>query len=251
MSKRAIDFFQPIDMEDPADKIIQQIRDMIHEGVLKPGDRLPSEKRIEERVGIGRGHVTRALRRLETYGILRTVPQSGSYVAAIGIDALESLATNILKLNDQNLESLMDVKFVLEKYAAESAVKSVTDEQIEELEEVSRSIAAKIEDGQVSFDEDMVFHLKIADMVQNAVLRSLLTLLSSQAITLFKDLEEKVGREKLMLRLHDAIEEHEEIVVALRARDSEQLVSVIAKHYDRAKFFRSHLDLENNSFQDS
>ena len=74
MSKRAIDFFQPIDMEDPADKIIQQIRDMIHEGVLKPGDRLPSEKRIEERVGIGRGHVTRALRRLETYGILRTVP---------------------------------------------------------------------------------------------------------------------------------------------------------------------------------
>ncbi len=241
MSKRAIDFFQPIDMEDPADKIIQQIRDMIHEGVLKPGDRLPSEKRIEERVGIGRGHVTRALRRLETYGILKTVPQSGTYVAAIGIDALESLATNILKLNDQNLEALMDVKFVLEKYAAESAVRTVTDEQIEELESVSRSIADKIDKGLVSFDEDMVFHLKIADMVENPVLRSLLTLLSSQAITLFKDLEEKLGREKLLERLHDAVKEHGEIVTALRARDSEQLISVIAKHYERAKYFRSHL----------
>ena len=241
-TKRAIDFFQPIDMEDPADKIIQQIRDMIHEGVLKPGDRLPSEKRIEERVGIGRGHVTRALRRLETYGILRTVPQSGTYVAGIGIDALESLATNILKLNDQNLESLMDVKFVLERYAAENAVKTVTDEQINELEEVSQSIAAKIDKGQISFDEDMVFHLKIADMVQNPVLRSLLTLLSSQAITLFKDLEEKLGRDKLLERLHDAVEEHEEIVAALRARDSDQLVAVIAGHYERAKFFRSHLN---------
>ena len=241
-SKKAIDFFQPIEMEDPADRIIQQIRDMIHEGVLKPGDRLPSEKRIEEKVGIGRGHVTRALRRLETYGILRTVPQSGSYVAAIGIDALESLATNILKLNDQSLESLMDVKFVLEKYAAESAVKTVTDEKIEELEEVCRSIAEKIDHGQISFDEDMVFHLKIADMVENPVLRSLLTLLSSQAITLFKDLENELGRDKLLERLHDAVGEHEEIVAALRARDSEQLVSVIAKHYERAKYFRSHVD---------
>lgn len=242
MSKRAIDFFQPIDMEDPADKIIQQIRDMIHEGILKPGDRLPSEKRIEERVGIGRGHVTRALRRLETYGILKTVPQSGTYVAAIGIDALESLATNILKLNDQNLEALMDVKFVLEKYAAENAVKTVTDDQIAELESVSRSIAEKIDKGLVSFDEDMVFHLKIADMVENPVLRSLLTLLSSQAITLFKDLEERLGREKLLERLHDAVKEHGEIVSALRARDSEQLISVIAKHYERAKYFRSHLE---------
>jgi len=241
-SKKAIDFFQAIEMEDPADKIIQQIRDMIHEGVLKPGDRLPSEKRIEEKVGIGRGHVTRALRRLETYGILRTVPQSGTYVAAIGIDALESLATNILKLDDQNLESLMDVKFVLERFAAESAVKTVTNEQIEELEKVSRSIAAKIDHGQISFDEDMVFHLKIADMVQNPVLRSLLTLLSSQAITLFKDLEEKLGRDKLLGRLHNAVEEHEEIVEALRARDSERLVTVIAKHYEEAKSFRSHMD---------
>lgn len=242
MSKRAIDFFQPIDMEDPADKIIQQIRDMIHEGILKPGDRLPSEKRIEERVGIGRGHVTRALRRLETYGILKTVPQSGTYVAAIGIDALESLATNILKLNDQNIEALMDVKFVLEKYAAENAVKTVTDDQIAELESVSRSISEKIDKGLVSFDEDMVFHLKIADMVENPVLRSLLTLLSSQAITLFKDLEERLGREKLLERLHDAVKEHGEIVTALRARDSEQLVSLIAKHYERAKYFRSHLE---------
>jgi len=217
---------------------------MIHDGVLKPGDRLPSEKRIEERVGIGRGHVTRALRRLETYGILRTVPQSGTYVAAIGIDALESLATNILKLNDQNLEDLMDVKFVLEQYAATSAVKTVTDEQIEELEAVSQTIAEKINDGQVSFDEDMVFHLKIADMVQNPVLRSLLTLLSSQAITLFKDLEEKLGREKLFERLHDAVVEHEEIVSALRDRNSKKLVEVISKHYESAKFFRSHVDAQ-------
>ena len=242
IAKKAIDYFEPIEMEDPADRIIQQIRDMIHDGVLKPGDRLPSEKKIEERVGIGRGHVTRALRRLETYGILRTVPQSGTYVAAIGIDALESLATNILKLDNQNLESLMDVKFVLERYAAESAVKTVTDEQIEELEEVSRGIAAKIDEGQISFDEDMVFHLKIADMVQNPVLRSLLTLLSSQAITLFKDLEETLGRDKLLERLHDAVQEHEEIVAALRARDMEKLVSVIAGHYERARYFRSHAE---------
>jgi len=241
-SKKAIDFFQPIEMEDPADRIIQQIRDMIHEGVLKPGDRLPSEKRIEERVGIGRGHVTRALRRLETYGILRTVPQSGTYVAAIGIDALESLATNILKLNDQNLEALMDVKFVLERYAAENAVKTVTDEQIEELEAVSQTIAVKINAGEISFDEDMVFHLKIADMVENPVLRSLLTLLSSQAITLFKDLEDHLGREKLLERLHDAVNEHEEIVEALRQRDSDQLIRVIAGHYERAKYFRSHVE---------
>jgi len=84
---------EKVELPDPVDLVIQQIKDLIHAGILKPGDRLPSEKSIEQKLQIPRGPINKALRRLETYGILKTIPQSGTYVASIGVDAL--FATHI------------------------------------------------------------------------------------------------------------------------------------------------------------
>jgi len=129
------------------DLVINQIRDLIHTGILKPGDRLPSEKSIEQKMQIPRGPINKALRRLETYGILKTIPQSGTYVASIGVDALEGLLTNVLKLEDRELEALDDTRYILEIYAAELAAERAPEQQIEELDQIQQEIARKIEEG--------------------------------------------------------------------------------------------------------
>ena len=221
------------------DLVINQIRDLIHAGILKPGDRLPSEKSIEQKMQIPRGPINKALRRLETYGILKTIPQSGTYVASIGVDALEGLLTNVLKLEDRELEALDDTRYILEIYAAELAADRATEQQIEELDEVQQEIARKIEEGASSFDEDMVFHLKIADICGNPILKSIITMLISDVLQFFKEFEQKVGKEKVRSRLIDAIEEHQRIVTAVRQRDPVKAAEAMRRHFEISKQFRS------------
>ena len=83
--------FQEIRIESPVDKIIRQIRELITSGQLNPGDKLPPERKLAERLGVGRSNVRDAIKKLEFYGILKTVPQSGTIVAGMGITALETI----------------------------------------------------------------------------------------------------------------------------------------------------------------
>ncbi len=76
-----IENFQDIALKKPVDIIIGQIQHLVTSGVLKPGDRLPSERALSEKFAVGRGYVREAIKKLEFYGTLRTLPQRATYVA--------------------------------------------------------------------------------------------------------------------------------------------------------------------------
>jgi len=99
--------FREIAVETPVDKIIKQIRSLIISGQLKAGDKLPSERKLAERLGVGRTQVRDAIAKLDFYGILKTMPQSGTVVAGIGMSALEGLITNVLKLEESDFSDLV------------------------------------------------------------------------------------------------------------------------------------------------
>ncbi len=69
--------------------------------------RLPSERKLSERFGIGRGPIREALKRLEFYGILRTLPQRGTVVASLGVKSLEGLIANLLNIEEQDVRGLI------------------------------------------------------------------------------------------------------------------------------------------------
>ena len=64
--------FQKIQVESAIDKIIKQIRGLVVSRQLNPGDRLLSERKLLEKLGVGRGNVRDAIKKLEFYGILKT-----------------------------------------------------------------------------------------------------------------------------------------------------------------------------------
>ena len=103
--------FSQITVESPVDKIIRQIRDLIKSGHLKPGDRIPPQRQLCERLGVGRTQLRDALRKLEFYGILKTHPQSGTVVAGMGIPALEGLITDMLNLRGNDF--VKDIIFMI------------------------------------------------------------------------------------------------------------------------------------------
>ena len=73
-----------IDTHTHQKEIISSIRDLIVSKNLEPGDKLPSERMLSEKFNVSRGNVRRAIQKLDFYGILNSIPQSGTFIANIG-----------------------------------------------------------------------------------------------------------------------------------------------------------------------
>lgn len=89
--------FNKIKIANPVDLIISQIRELISSGAVKPGEKLPPERKLAEHLGVSRSHVREAINKLQIYGIVKIIPQSGTVVTGIGLVALEGLISDILK----------------------------------------------------------------------------------------------------------------------------------------------------------
>ncbi|PIE31893.1 GntR family transcriptional regulator [candidate division KSB3 bacterium] len=230
-------YFERIELQDPADVVIQQIKELISSGKLKPGDRLPSEQKLEERFGISRAIIRRALKRLDAYGIVKTVPQSGTYVAGLGVDALAGMLANILELEEKDYDSLVETRYALEIYAVELTAANISDKCLLELETVHRDFSQQVKRGIANLGEDLVFHIKIAEYSKNAILKVLITLLASDLIKINREVEEHLGKKNFLKRREMAVQEHENILNAIKARDPEKAVLAMKFHYNQSQEF--------------
>ncbi|HAA10556.1 MAG TPA: GntR family transcriptional regulator [Cytophagales bacterium] len=179
--------FKEIVIETPVDKIITQIKDLISSGQLKAGDRLPSERMLSQQFGVGRTHVRDAIRKLEFYGILKTLPQSGTVVAGFGITALEGLISDVLKVQGTDFYSLVESRVILETNAAQLAAQRRTKDDIVAIARALDNYEQAVKAGKPSVEEDLMFHLKISEASKNSVLNSLMLIVTPDILTYFTE----------------------------------------------------------------
>jgi len=177
-----------IEVQNPVDLIISQIRDQISTGIIKPGEKLPSERKLAEHLGVSRNQVREAINKLQIYGILKVQPQSGTTVTGIGIVALEGLITDILKIENTDFKSLVDTRVLLEKEAARLAAINRNSENLIELSNALNAYENKLGVGEPAIEEDLLFHLKIAEASNNAVLKSLMMIITPDIVKNFRQL---------------------------------------------------------------
>ncbi len=225
MKNNLLKNFSEIVVEKPADKIIQQIRELISSGQLNPGDKLPSERMLSERFGVGRTSVRDAIRKLEFYGILRTLPQSGTVVAGLGITALEGLITDVLELEKRDFRSLVETRVLLEISAAESAAERRTDDDILKLANALTAHKRAILDHKTAVEEDLLFHLKIAEASQNSVLNSLMLIITPEIMHYFNK-HNVCGEGRAEL----AVEQHEIILDHIVNKNAEEVGNAMREH---------------------
>ncbi|TRX59515.1 FadR family transcriptional regulator [Fulvivirga sp. M361] len=209
MRKEILNNFSEIVIEKPVDKIIHQIRELISSGQLQPGDKLPSERMLSERFGVGRTNVRDAIKKLEFYGILKTLPQSGTVVAGFGIVALEGLITDVLMLEGNDFHSLVETRVLLESNSAKLAAMRRTDDDIVSLSKALNAYEKAVKAGKSAVEEDLLFHLEIAEASKNSVLKSLMLIVTPDILTAFKENDICGGdRPELALEEHHAILDH-------------------------------------------
>jgi len=222
---KILDEFETIVIENPSDIIIRQIRELIKDGKLQPGDKLPSEAALQKKFEVKRGVVRDALKKLEFYGILKTKPQSGTVIANLGPQALEGLLSNILKLEKNDYESLHDTRMVLEGHAAALAATRANESMITELEELKNSYEKKSKSGDRALNADICFHLKIAEAAESSVLNSLITMISPDILSMFYKLNRTSSK-----RLQDTIEEHDLILQAIKEKNPQMAEKAMRNH---------------------
>jgi len=224
-----LEYFAQVNVKKPSDVIIDQIRTLIRDGKLRPGDALPSERVLAERFGVGRAQVREALKRLEFYGILRTEPNKGSVVASLGIQALEGIISTVLHLDRGDVRALFETRAILETAVVRLASIRANGELLETVREAHERFRDEVRQGRRALEQDHVFHLKIAEAAGNSILASLVSLLTPDVIMINRDADDPQPQNR-----EEALSEHEAIVQALDAHDSERAVAAMQRHMDNA-----------------
>lgn len=221
--------FQKVRIKRPADAVIEQISDLISRRILKPGDKLPPERELAEWLGISRGAVREALRRLEFFRIVKTLPQSGSVVEDLDEHVLIGLISNILHSDEIGPEMLIEVRTAIEALSVRLAAERATPRQIEEIRSAQRRMREQAESGALTLEEDLLFHLKIAEATGNYLLRSLIALLGPDVLRFSH--QHATYRDG---RMHEAANEHDGIVAAIAAGSVEEAERRMIEHLDHS-----------------
>lgn len=218
---------QAIQVESSVDKIILQLKQLITSGQLKPGDRLPAERQLAEKLGVGRSYVREAILKLEFYGLLRTSPQSGTYVSGLSIKVLDNLISDIIKFNKDDFSALIEARYYVELDAVRLAAERRTEQDVIELRAALEDYESKIEQNLNAVEEDMLFHIKIAESTKNSVIESMMIVLVPDLIKNIID-NNICGKDRSKI----AVKEHREIFKAIEERDIDAAENAMAAHLD-------------------
>ncbi len=163
--------------------VSRQIEELILQGVLRPGDRLPAERDLAETMDVSRPTLREALADLEARGLVATRPGGGTFVAEVLGSAFAPPLIELFASHDTALFDYVEFRRDLEGLAAERAAVNATKADLAALDSVLRRMeeaAAKHDPGEeAALDAD--FHMAIVEAAHNVIMlhmmRSLFELL--------------------------------------------------------------------------
>lgn len=194
--------------------IISKIKELINYKNLEPGDKLPSERMLSEKFEVSRSNVRDAIQKLEFYGLLKSIPQSGTFVANIGVVAMNGMIEDILRLESPDFKSLVETRILLELKTVRLAALRRTDEDLKNIKNTLDAYKEKVLSGEDAVQEDLLFHLAIAKASGNSTLNTFMLTITPQIIMNFEKYHVCDKRLSVI-----GIQEHTEIYEAIKKQD--------------------------------
>ena len=149
--------------------IVAQLGQLIQEGKLRPGDRLPPERELAARLQVSRASVREALRSLELQGLLSRRQGSGTFIVALGQEELLRAFARLTE-EGQTLRDIFELRFLLEPPIAAMAARRATPQDIARLEATLKEQEQQIRLGRSGVEADMAFHAALAEATHNQAL---------------------------------------------------------------------------------
>ncbi|WP_163397735.1 FadR/GntR family transcriptional regulator [Flavobacterium fluviatile] len=207
-------------------KIIGQINDLINEKLLQPGDRLPPERELAEKFNVSRRSIHVAILKLESYGILKSIPQSGTFIPNIGRIAMNGMVRDLLNLGLPSFKSLVEIRIILELKAVKLAAKKRSEEDLINIKSALDAHEKKILSGEDGVQEDLLFHLAIAKASDNVTMNQIMIAITPQIIVDFKKYHVDYNQLDEL-----RIKEHRKIYKAIKNQDPKLAKKRMKQHF--------------------
>lgn len=207
-------------------QIIAQIKALINNKNYEPGDKLPSERMLAEKFVVTRSNIRDSIQTLEFYGLVKSIPQSGTFVADIGVTALNGMIDDILNLPSPSFKELVEARIFLELKGVKLAALRRTEDDLTHLENALAAYSDKVIRGDDALQEDLLFHLAIAKASGNPTLNTFMLKITPEIITNFE--KHHVCDKDTAFK---GIQEHKDILDTIRSMDTAEAKNAMKRHF--------------------
>ncbi|TDD87979.1 FadR family transcriptional regulator [Actinomadura darangshiensis] len=225
----ATSMFRPARPRRAFDEIIGQIRALIENGELRPGDRLPSERVLAEQFAVSRNTVREALRMLEISGLvlLKRGATGGAFISRADSSVVTSSLTDALLLTDFSLADVTDATRRIATVVTVAACEVITDEGLAELEANVEEVAKLVKAAE--WERKAQVNLEFQRLLARATGNPVLVIIMDSLIGVLREVIQNVGprQDDFTLRSRRRLLKH------LSARDADGAAAEIERYLDR------------------
>lgn len=226
----------PIKTKRLYEEIVDQIKHLIAEGKLKPGDKLLAERDLADRFQVSRASVREAIRTLEMLGIIDIRPGEGTFVRGTETDDIIRPLAMFLAVERNSLLDMFEMRRIFETATASLAAQRATFEELDQIESMLANMRERLnlQDSEKGEEFDAAFHYAVAEATHNSLLTKLFKTVSEE----FAKANSVARRQLYQDNVQNAqriIDQHSEILQAIRSGSPQKASEAMLAHLNFAE----------------
>jgi DNA-binding FadR family transcriptional regulator len=231
--------FRPLKTERAYKQVSEQIKEMIFSGVLKPGNKLPSERELASQFKTGRMTVREGLRVLEQSGLIyiKQGSNGGAYIKTADAKVVSRSISDMMRLGNVKLGELTEARLGIEKMILDFAIKGIDENVLFLLQANLKDSEKLLQRGVIARENNIKFHLLLAKASRNPIFEMIEESVMSLVSYFLKQLKTDTEYSARVLNYHKEIYEaiREKDVTVAKQKMEEHLIDVNSKFSDLAQ----------------
>ena len=220
--------FETIKRESTLEIIVQQIKLQIKNGTLKPGEKLPSERKLANLLGVSRASVREAIQALAYSGYLEVIQGKGTYVLEMAAK-YDEIVNFLSEFSNYSVDYLMEARMIIEGELARLAALNANQKEIDLMQKIFRKISHS-KDANSFFVTDLELHLTIAKATHNPVLNGIMKIIGE---LIYKETQPIL--EASMEFQERNLKNIKDLVQAIKERDAIRAKQLMIEHISNIK----------------
>ncbi len=214
----------PIDRSGITELVVQRIKELLQQGELKAGSRLPPERELAEMLSISRPSLRTALKALSVMGIIRAKPGAGTFIAESMPEIFAEPMAFLTLIHNTETPELFEARRIIETGLVELAAERATSEHLKAIAAEVEGMRKSLNDPEKYLKHDVAFHQALAAAAGNKVMSGVM---NTVAALLLQVRRESIARAS---DKEDAIEWHEQIFHAVRNGEARRAKELLTAH---------------------
>ena len=208
--------------------VIDYFKKKIMDGELRPGEKLPPERDIAERLNVSRNSVREAIRIMDMTGVISSQQGSGNYITCEFQKSLAETMTMMFAMDQIDYKQISQIRQALECLAFSLAIEHASDEQIKEMESLVKELDKSTDDVK-NAALDKKLHFMLAQSSRNILVLDFLEACSGVIDSFIHDMRAAILRTEERKKLLN--ECHKKLIEALKEKDETKGQEALKRHF--------------------